>query len=211
MQRKMRVGLAVVGMVAVVSGCGGEKLAEEIAENRIEAEGGGDVDIDLGDGEFSVKTEDGEFSVKTDDDGNVSIQGSGQDGDGSVRIDSENGETVVEGDDGTAVFSQSGDLPDGFPHEVPVPDGVSIVFAQSLETSDGGTGYSVAATTSRDRDDLLDEMTAALEANGFDQQQLTTTPDGSIFVYSNSTYGVTVVIGESNDDTSLSLTVTPTT
>jgi hypothetical protein len=92
-----------------------------------------------------------------------------------------------------------------------VPDGVSIVFAQSLETSDGGTGYSVAATTSRDRDDLLDEMTAALEANGFDQQQLTTTPDGSIFVYSNSTYGVTVVIGEPNDDTSLSLTVTPTT
>lgn len=210
MQRRMRVGLAVVGMVAVVSGCGGDKLAESIAENRIEAEGGGDVDVDFDDGDISIKTEDGEFSVKTDDDGNVSIQGSGQDGDGNIRIDSENGETVVEGDDGTAVFSQSGDLPDGFPDEVPVPDGLSIVFAQSLETSDGGTGYSVAATTSRDRDDLLDEMTATFEANGFDQQQLTTTPDGSIFVYSNSTYAVTAVIGESNDETSVALTVAPT-
>lgn len=209
MQRRMRVGLAVVGMVAVISGCG-EQLAEKIAEDRIEAEGGGDVDIDLDDGNISVKSEDGEFSVKTDDDGNISIQGSGQGGDGSIQIDSENGETVVEGDDGTAVFSQSGDLPEGFPDEVPVPDGLSIVFAQSLETSDGGTGYSVAATSSRDGDDLLDDMMTALEDNGFDQQQLTTTPDGSIFVYSNGTYAVTVVIGESNNETSLSITVAPT-
>jgi hypothetical protein len=52
-------------------------------------------------------------------------------------------------------------------------------------------------------------MTAALEANGFDQQQLTTTPDGSIFVYSNGSYAVTAVVGESNDETSVSLTVAP--
>jgi hypothetical protein len=110
----MRVGLAVVGLVLIGTGCSGEKLAEKIAENRIEAEGGGDVDIDF---------DDGDVSIKTDDDGNVSILGSGQDGDGNIRIDSENGETVVEGDDGTAVFSQSGDLPDASPLRSRYPTG----------------------------------------------------------------------------------------
>lgn len=210
MQRKMSLGLAAFGLVVVGSGCGGDKLAENFVEDRLEAEGGGDVDIDLDGGDFSIKTEDGEFSIKTDGDGNVSVQGSGTDGDGNFTIDSENGETVFEGEDGTAVLSQNGDLPDGFPSEVPVPDDLTILFAQSA-TSGDGTGYSVSGTTSSSIDDVASQMQLGLESNGFDQEQLTTTPDGSLMVYRSASYVVTAIIGESNDVTSLTLNVAPAT
>lgn len=210
MQRRMYTGLVVVGVVAVGSGCGGDKLAEKLVEDRIEAEGGGDVDIDFDGGDLSIKTEDGEFSIKTDSDGNVSVQGSGQDGDGNFTIDSENGETVFEGEDGTAVFSQNGDLPEDFPGEIPVPDHVTIVFAQSA-TSGEGTGYAIAGTTARSIGDVSAEMQSSLEANGFSQEQLTTTPDGSIMVYRSASYVVTAIIGESSETTSLTLNVAPAT
>jgi len=201
--------MALVGSVILATACGGEDLAERIAENRIEAEGGGDVDVDFGDGGVSVKTEDGEFSIETDGDGNVSIQGVGENDGDSFSVDSENGDTVIETEDGTAVISQGAGVPDDFPSDVPLPDGVEIQFAQSTETGDG-TGFVIAGTSERSTSDLIDELVDRLEQNGFEQQQLTETPDGSILVYQRDDYGVAATFSaDDGDGSGFQMTVIP--
>jgi hypothetical protein len=207
--RTMQRGAVTVGLVLVAVGCGGDQVAERIAENRIESAGGGDVDVDLNDGEFSVKTEDGEFSIKTDEDGNVSIQGSGSNDGETFTIESENGETVVESDGGTATFSQGTDLPEGFPDDIPIPDSMTVVFSQAAETPEG-QAFSIVATSPLGVDELVEQMTSGLESGGYEQQQLTTTPDGAVMVYQQSDRAVTVAIGGGDvDETSITMTVTP--
>jgi hypothetical protein len=141
---------------------GGDKLSESFIENQIEQAGGGDVDLDLdGDGGFSIKTDEGELSIKTDADGNVSIEGLGDDGedfsiqsdgngnvsaeglgggdgdDDGVSIKSDDGEVVIEGDGTSIIGSQGSDLPDDFPTDVPLPDGLVVTYSQTAETPDG--------------------------------------------------------------------------
>ncbi len=204
--------LVVIGLAVVATACGGDEIAERIAENRIEAGGGGDVDIDVDDGDVSVKTEDGEFSIQTDDDGNVSIEGIGDRTTASrSRIDAHNGETVVETEDGTSVITQSTDLPDGFPADVPLPDGIEIQFAQSSSETGQGTGYV-------DRSDLgsFDESNSSRscrvdsKTNGFERQQLTETPDGTILLYQRSDYDVAATFSrDDGDGTGFQLTLIP--
>lgn len=200
-------GLLGLGLVAV--GCGGEGIAERIVENRIESEGGGDVDIDFDDGDFSVKTEDGEFSIETDDDGNLTIEGAGGSDDESFTIQSDDGETVIKTDDGSAVFTQGTDLPDGFPDDVPVPDRIEIQFSQSSETADG-VGYVIAATSTRSIAELVEEYANRLDDAGFERQQFTETPDGSILVYQRTDYGVAATFASDGaEGTAFQLTVIP--
>lgn len=203
-------GLLLIGVALVTTACSGEDIAERIAENRIEAEGGGDVDIDLDGGNFSVKTEDGEFSIQTDGDGNVSIQGAGENGDESFTIESENGETVFESEDGTAVFSQGGDLPDGFPSEIPLPNDLVVVVGQSAD-SDEGQAFSLVGYSSAALDDVIADTQAGFESAGYEQQQVTTTTDGALVVYSGPTYDALVAIGTGSEgETSITMTITPT-
>ena len=57
---------------------------------------------------------------------------------------------------------------------------------------------------------MTDQYLAALEATGFSQQQLTTTPDGSFFLYDNGTWTVSGSAADDNDGgTGLAITVTP--
>lgn len=60
------VAVAFAGAALALAGCG--DAAEEAAEQAIEAQGGGDVEIDAEGGEFSVEGEDGsKFSVGSDE------------------------------------------------------------------------------------------------------------------------------------------------
>lgn len=205
------VTMALFGSMVLVTACSGEDIAERIAENRIETEGGGEVDIDVDDGDVSVKTEDGEFSIETDSDGNVSIRGVGENDGESFSIDSENGETVIETEDGSAVITRSAGLPDDFPSDVPTPDGIDIQFAQSTDTGDG-TGFVLAGTSDRSTSDLVDEMVGRLEENGFEQLQLTETPDGSIIVYRRDDYSVAATFSaDDGDGSGFQMTVLPET
>ena len=199
------IGLALVAVV--LAGCSGEDLAERIAEEAIERESGGDVDIDIGDGDVRIQTEDGELSIETDDDGNVSIRGEGADGDFSV--DSEDGVTVIESGDGETVISESGSgLPDDFPDEVPLPDGFTPRFSQSV--SDGAdSGWVLGGEIDGDPTATADAYIARLEGAGFTQVQVTRTPDGVIFGYENGVYQVNGLSAEGGDGvTFMNLTVT---
>ena len=66
--RRRLAGVAVVAVVGL-AGCSGEDIAERIAENRIEAEAGEDVDIDLDGGNIRVETDEGTFEMNADSEG----------------------------------------------------------------------------------------------------------------------------------------------
>ncbi len=155
----MHTGWCLVSVLA----SGAVSAAESGIESLIESQGGGDVDLDLdGDGGFSVQTEEGGMSI--DEDGNFVIT----DENGSVvtgNADAESGEFNVETDDGSFSSGSTNEIPDNWPSEVPQPDGLTIVNATSLETSDG-TSIQVTGAAS-DIAGFVDGYASQLQAAGF--------------------------------------------
>ncbi len=185
MVRSWLVLVPVVAIVAVAS-CGGEEIGERALERQLESELGGDADVELDDeGNFSIRTEEGEFNVETDDEGNVSISGSGDDGDVSMRT--EDGQTIIESDEGTAISGQ--DLPKDFPDQVPLPDDMTVQFGTQVESPDGLI-FTLGGTVPGSPSDVVDAYTAKMDDAGFTQTSITTTSDGSFFVYESAEYVV---------------------
>lgn len=54
-----RIAAASLALAAIGCGAVAEQATEEVLENAIEAEGGGDVELDSGDGTMTLETEDG--------------------------------------------------------------------------------------------------------------------------------------------------------
>ena len=200
---KASMSVAVVAGV-LLTGCSGEGIAEKAIENQIESESGEDVDVDLDNGNFSIQTEDGEFSVQSDGDQTII-----QTEDGDVVMQSEDGQTIIQSDDGTLIGSASGDLPDDFPGDLPLPDGAVFEYTQQMTTPEGQT-FILGGSVPGSHGDVLDAYVAALEAAGFTQQQLTTTPDGGYYAYDNGTWTIGGTASEGDDGmTALAITVTP--
>lgn len=204
------IGLAVV-VVVVATACGGDELAERIIEDRIEAESGGDLDVDLDSdgGSFSIETEDGAMTFDADGDGGVSIEGVDGEG-GEFSVESEDGVTVIETEDGDAtITSGGGDLPDGFPADIALPADLEILLSQSADMGGGQQGQLVAGSAPGGWQGHSDTLIASLEENGYEQQQLTTTPAGVIFSYRKGDVAVFGNVGEggSPDETTISVQV----
>ena len=193
------LGLGLVSLAA----CGGsddpgEEALERLLENAAQQEGQ-DVDIEFDDdGSFSIQTEDGEFSIEADGEGNITFEGESEDGDFSINSD--DGVTVIESDEGTSTFTQSsGEVPDGFPSDIPLPDNMSIDLSQTMDLGDGQTGVMVLGTAPGDWSAYGDEITAALDAAGYTQQQVTQTPTGMVFSYLKGEQSVFGNVGESGE------------
>ncbi len=200
-----------VAAAVALAGCGGEDIAENIIEDRIEAESGEDVDIDFDDGDVSFRTEDGEIRIDVDEDGDGSISISGSSDDGDISIQSEDGETIIQSDDGTTIIgSESGELPEGFPGEVPLPDGFTIDYSQATTTPDG-QAFFVGGQAPGDPAAVTDDYVAARTDAGFEQAQVTTMPDGSFFAFDAGEFQIGGSISEGPDaDTSdVVINVTP--
>jgi hypothetical protein len=183
--------LAITGVAVAVSACSSEDLAEKATEKAIErqleAEGNGDVDVDIGDGEFRVETPEGSMVINADGDGNIQIDAAGDDG--SVHIEGSGDDVVIETPDGTMVASGNGELPADFPSSIPVPDGASYTSTSSMAGPDGTT-YILSGTVDGDFQAATDAFVAALEGSGFTQQSMTTTPDGTFFGYVSAEWNV---------------------
>ena len=207
----------------VHAGCSGEDLAESVIERQIESESGEDVDIDFEDGEISIQTEDGEIVMQSEDgeisiqteDGEIVMQSDGdqtviQSDDGEIVMQSDGDETTFQSEDGEVVIgSSTGELPDDFPSEIPLPDGLAIEYTQSM-SMDEGQSFIVGGNVGGDIGDVMDEYVTSLEAAGFTQLQLTTMPEGGFFAYDNGTWGVGGSVGEGADGAAaFVITVTP--
>lgn len=136
--------LAVVPVLVLTVGCG--KASEKIAEKALEHQTGADVDLDSNGG-ISIETEDGSYSA--DADGNV----------------------VIETDEGT--ITAGAGLPDGWPEDLPIPDGVAITYGSVSAEFASATGMS-----ERSPADLMDDIRAAF-AGWEVEDESTTTSTGS--------------------------------
>jgi hypothetical protein len=185
------IALAALTLSACSSEDLAERVAEEAIERQLEADGQtGGVDVDLGDGEFRVDTPDGSMVVNVDEDGegNVSISGQGGDGDVQMEFGEEDGVTVISTPEGEMVIG-SGELPDDFPAAVPVPTGLTVQSATSMDGADG-TAYVISGTVGGDFLEATQAYTAALEAAGFTRQSITESTDGTFFGFVNADWNV---------------------
>lgn len=222
----LKISLAASACVAF-SACGAvaEKITEEGAERIIEAETGGDVELDFdsGDGSFSIETEDGSLEVDedgnfvvTDEDGSV-FTGSANDdgitvtdGDGEqvLSIDEDNGEMTIAGEDSDDVFRLLTDVPEEWPSDLPQPGGLTVESGSYI-ASNGETLMTVVGTPANQASDYVDDYVAALAAAGLSETgTFNSSNDGAVtsnHSYENAEW--TVNITGFSDDTTNSVSI----
>jgi hypothetical protein len=68
-----------------------------------------------------------------------------------VEIDTDDGSVTVESDQGTVAIGTGGDLPDGLPDQLPLPDGLEVLASLSQSTNGTETiGFQAATSSSYD-------------------------------------------------------------
>ena len=139
MRRRLLIASIVCAVGATACG-GGEAFTEEVLERQLESEGVDGVDIDLDSGEIRVETEDGTFELDSD-------------GEGGFTLETE---------DGTFVQGAAAEIPDGFPGDVPLPDGTVV------GSFTDGRSYGLTLESSRPIAEVAGEWQAAMEAAGYE-------------------------------------------
>ncbi|MFP5488638.1 MAG: hypothetical protein ACLGHQ_10075, partial [Acidimicrobiia bacterium] len=159
-----RIVIAALSVVAVAA-CSTEDLAESAIERQLEAEGGGDVDLDLSNGGIRIESEDGSFEMSTDDDGDVTIRGEDVDGETAVIEGSGDGIVVTDGDD-TFVAGSGAELPADFPPDFPLPSATLTNVART--EADGQVTFTLVFEAPGDVTvTSYEELAAALTATGY--------------------------------------------
>jgi len=167
----------------------------------------GDFSVESEDGQMTIESEDGQMTIESDD-GQTVIESE----DGDVTIESDDGEMTIESDDGSISISEGGDIPDGFPSDIPLPDDLTIILSQVFEAPEGTT-FTVVFTSPDPFDTVGPAFMDALEADGWTQQSLMTTGEGGFFAYDNGEWNVSGFYGpeSAEEGTSMSVNVTPST
>lgn len=188
MNPKIRRRIAVatlLPMAFVAAACSsasekiGEKAAEKAAENALEQEGGGNVDIDTKDGSVKIETKDGTFE---------------SDGDGNFK---------AEGKDGTITGGTS--MPDGWPEDVPLPDGVEVTYGSSTPQ-----GMSVTFSSSDSAEDVFEAVKAILDGWKVEDETSMNTPDTKMrsAQFKDGKRALFLTVSESSDGTIGNLNLT---
>ncbi len=200
--RRPLIACAAVGSVLSFAACG--NATETGVEQLIESQGGGDVDLDLnGDGGLSVQTEDGGMSI--DEDGNFVIT----DANGSVvtgNADSESGEFNMESEDGSFRVDSSGEIPEEWPSDVPLPEGIENA---SATVSQSATELAITIT-GQAGSPFVDQYSSALEDAGYEQTSSFESDANITRVYENESWTVSVNSFPDGDNSQIAVSVFPT-
>lgn len=122
-----------------------------------------------------------------------------------VEVDKSGEDVTIKGEDGTEITaSTGGELPEGFPEDVPVYEG------EIVNTIKADKGYSVIVATTDDVQTITDWYKAELEKEGWEIKTEMTVEGGGVFTAEKGTSQLQVTIGAdtSGDKTSVSLYVT---
>lgn len=136
----------------------------------------------------------GGTTVETDD-GQVTVD---QDGT-KVEIESSDGTTTVTGETG-------GELPEGWPSEITLPEGGEIQNAVAVTGENAGWTVS-SSYPDTSSEDLTDQVTSSLEDAGFESKGAFTSPDGAVSAFEGNGYALSVIVGEEGSGSTLVMTV----
>jgi hypothetical protein len=212
MKRTTTAATLLAGAALVLTACGDSSPSEGAIEEILEDATGEDADIDLSDGEIRVQTEEGEVKIDIDeDDGSfeMSVDGSqvvdaefDEDGEGSMEISGEEGEGSID------VSTGSGELPDEWPSEIPQPDGITIEGSSTFSSGDEFV-TSVQGTASPE---WIESYGASVESAGFSQSSRMETQESLNLFYEGNGWAITVFGADGGDgtwDVVVSATVLP--
>lgn len=140
---------------------------------------------------------DGEATIVTDD-GTVKIDPN--EGEGTIKIESSDGSMTITGEGG-------GELPEGWPPEVQLPEGGSITSAVAMN-SDDQQGWTASLTyPDTSPTDLAAEVKSNMESAGFTLEGEFTSGQGAMGTYSGNGYAVTAMVGEEDGGSTLLMTI----
>ncbi len=128
---------------------------------------------------------------------------------GDVEVDGDS--VTVETEDGSVTMSGSeGELPDGFPSDFPIYDGVDIDSVSTIE-GDSGTDYYINLYSDDSPKDVYDWYKSELSSAGWnidsDLYMAESGDDSAIFSVTKGTSQASIAIGVEGDSTSLVLIV----
>lgn len=134
-------------------------------------------------------------------------------GGSDVDIDTDgDGKLKIESDEGSMEFSGGGELPEGFPEEVPLPEGFEIASSMSLGTK--GSEMFTLLMTSSDANvkATFDDLKTRAEAAGFEITSNNSMSGDSYTIRSmtmgNDAWNSSVTVTEDSGTTSVTYTVT---
>ncbi len=127
----------------------------------------------------------------------------------SENIEVSDDGVTIESEDGNFSSTQTQELPDNFPAQVPLLDGDDIV-GSSRFTQDGGTIWSVSFSTSRSAEEVYDYYESEFDSDDWDSQSsFESGTSSSVSAVHNDGIRVGVTINQDTDDTtSYTLSVT---
>lgn len=131
-----------------------------------------------------------------------------EEGGGEAEVDVSEGETTVTTDEGEVTVGEGTELSEGFPDVVPVYPDMEIT-ASWKATEDGKETFSVSALTSDSGSTVIDWYKS--ELGGWEiESEFTSESDGektSSISANNGTYGLFILIVESDGETTVTFTV----
>ena len=130
-----------------------------------------------GGGDATIVTDDGTVVIDQDDDG------------GSITIDSSEGSMTITGESG-------GELPEGWPTQVAVPDGGSVDASGTFSGGDGAAWQASITYPDMTAKDVVAEMKASMEDAGFKVEAEFTVGDQSAVTFSGEGLNVTATASE---------------
>lgn len=131
---------------------------------------------------------------------------------GDVDIDTDGeGSVDIETEDGSLSFG-TGEIPEEWPQDVPVPEGIEVLSGTTMDASDGKL-VSITATSDRSPEELLAELKETLGDWEISGESTMTSTDGDISGAQWDTDGRRFTMAASNggDGTETSLTMGHTT
>jgi hypothetical protein len=154
--------MAATIVVMALAGCSSEDVTESLIEQGIEAEGGGNVDLDLDGGAVKIETEEGTVEFEASEDGSFTVTGP----EGSVLMESDgDGMTITDGDQ-TFETGTSAELPEDFPADLPRPEG-NLISASRLASGEGVTFILSYEGDAAALGEVYESLTTDLVAAGF--------------------------------------------
>lgn len=132
-----------------------------------------------------------------------------------IDIDDDSGEATFRSADGSMFSVGGGELPDGWPDEVPLPDGFTLEGSFSGSDGDKST-FNVTGSLTGDAAEEFNRIADAFTGAGWTEENRSTSNSGGSTMasatYSNSTWTVSLLVtGEDGEDgVGVIYTVVPT-
>jgi hypothetical protein len=129
-----------------------------------------------------------------------------------VKVDTGGNSVSIEGKDGNSLnVSSDGELPEGFPADMPIYDGAKVTTAIASE-GDKGKGFMVGLGTGDSAGTVFDWYDKELKAEGWTVKTTMKTEDGGLLGGEKGTTTFTVAIGPGSGDeakTTITISIAP--